>query len=59
MDVKAYRVKPGARVDLQKWDPDDKRFFDGNKEEGRAALPALNRRLEALQDQLLDQLNGS
>lgn len=35
MDVKAYRVKPGARVDLQKWDPDDKRFFDGNKEEGR------------------------
>ena len=52
MDVNVYRVKPGTRVDLQKWDPEDKRLFDGNKEEGRAALPALNNRLESLQELL-------
>jgi len=52
MDVNVYRVKPGTRVDLQKWDPEDKRLFDGNKEEGREALPALNKRLESLQELL-------
>ena len=52
MDVNVYRVKPGSRVDLQKWDPEDKRLFDGNKEMGREALPALNNRLESLQELL-------
>lgn len=52
MDVNIYRVKPGSRVDLQKWDPEDKRLFDGNKEKGREALPALNKQLEALQELL-------
>ncbi len=52
MDVNVYRVKPGSRVDLQKWDPEDKRLFDGNKEKGREALPALNKQLEALQELL-------
>ena len=52
MDVNIYRVNPGSRVDLQKWDPEDKRLFDAHKEKGREALPALNKQLEALQELL-------
>jgi hypothetical protein len=36
--MKKYRVKPNSKVDLSKWDPEDSSEFDGNKEEGRAAL---------------------
>jgi len=52
MDVNRYRVAPGTSIDLKQWDPDDKRQFDGDKEAGRAALPVLNARLEALQELL-------
>jgi len=48
--MKKYRVKPDSKVDLSKWDPEDSSEFDGNKEEGRAALANLNRKLAELQE---------
>ena len=47
-----YRVKPGTKVDLSKWDPRDKGDFDGGKAEGKMLLPGLNADLEALQELL-------
>jgi PPK2 family polyphosphate:nucleotide phosphotransferase len=52
MNVDKYRVAPGSKIDLSKWDADDKRLYDGDKQEGREALPALNKELEALQELL-------
>lgn len=52
MNPDHYRVAPHSKVDLSSWDPDDKRLFDGGKKAGEAALPALNKRLEALQELL-------
>ena len=48
--MKKYRVKPNSKVDLSKWDPEDLSEFDGNKEEGRAALAYLNGKLTELQE---------
>ena len=48
--MKKYRVKPDSKVDLSKWDPEDSSEFDGNKEEGRAALAYLNGKLAELQE---------
>ncbi len=50
--MERYRVKPGSQIDLSQWDPNDKSAFDGNKQQGRKALCALNERLEALQELL-------
>jgi len=47
-----YRVKPGSRVDLSEWDPNDKSAFPGRKNEGRKRLLELNQRLEELQELL-------
>jgi PPK2 family polyphosphate:nucleotide phosphotransferase len=47
-----YRVKPGAKVRLSKWDPDDQSEFKGDKEHGRAKVAKINDDLEALQDLL-------
>jgi PPK2 family polyphosphate:nucleotide phosphotransferase len=47
-----YRVKPGSRVDLSEWDPNDKSAFSIKKEEGRERLLALNEELEELQELL-------
>ncbi len=46
-----YRVKPGTKVKLEAWDPDDREIFDGTKREGRKELDP-HTRLEALQDLL-------
>ncbi len=51
-DYATYRVKPGSRVDLGEWDPNDRRDFPGGKDEGRERLLELNRRLEELQERL-------
>jgi len=48
--MKKYRVEPDSKVDLSKWDPEDSSEFDGNKEEGRAALAYLNGKLADLQE---------
>jgi PPK2 family polyphosphate:nucleotide phosphotransferase len=45
-----YRVKPGSTVHLHECDPNDHALFDGDKKAGKKALPALNTRLEALQE---------
>jgi PPK2 family polyphosphate:nucleotide phosphotransferase len=50
--MKRYRVKPGEKVNLSKWDPDDKGDFKGGKEEGLAEVEELNARLEELQEVL-------
>ncbi|MBW2524358.1 MAG: polyphosphate kinase 2 family protein [Deltaproteobacteria bacterium] len=50
--MKKYRVKPGTKVKLSKWDPADKSQFDGGKEAGLARVAELNQRLEQLQELL-------
>lgn len=47
-----YLVKPGDKVDLSKWDPDDKHYFKLDKAEGKDELLKLNARLEELQELL-------
>ncbi len=47
-----YRVKPGRRMDLSEWDPNDKSAFSEGKNEGRKRLLELNERLEELQELL-------
>jgi PPK2 family polyphosphate:nucleotide phosphotransferase len=48
--MKKYRIEPDSKIDLSKWDPEDSSEFDGNKEEGRAALANLNGKLAELQE---------
>jgi len=50
--MERYRVKPGTRVNLSKWDPKDKSVFPVKKKEGRKRLLELNERLEELQELL-------
>ncbi len=50
--MKRYRVKPGKRVDLEKYDPSDSSAFDGDKKSGRQLAGELNLRLEQLQELL-------
>jgi len=52
IDTARYRVKPGSKVNLSKWDSSDKGDFEGGKEEGKALLPGLNSELESLQELL-------
>jgi len=47
-----YRVKPGRRVDLTRWDPGDTSAFDGSEEAARDRLLKLNQQLEDLQELL-------
>ena len=48
--MKRYLVKPGGKVDLSKWDPNDKGDFTGGKEEGLKEIGKLNGKLEELQE---------
>lgn len=50
--MKRYLVKPGERVKLPEWDPNDKGEFEGGKKEGLAEIAKLNAKLEALQELL-------
>ncbi|MEA3338111.1 MAG: polyphosphate kinase 2 family protein [Chloroflexota bacterium] len=50
--VDRYRVKPGTKVNLDEWDPNDKALFEGKKLEGKAALPTLTDQLRELQEVL-------
>ena len=50
--MKQYLVKPGEKVDLSKWTPNDKGDFKGGKEEGLAKIAKLNDELEVLQEML-------
>ncbi len=50
MDTSKYRVKPGSKVKLSDWDPNDDGDLD--KDEAREETAGLNQRLEALQELL-------
>jgi PPK2 family polyphosphate:nucleotide phosphotransferase len=45
-----YRVKPGSKVDLRKFDPKDMSELPEGKEEGKTVLDDLNDELEELQE---------
>jgi len=56
VDVSQYKIKPGERVHLSNFDPNDKGLFDGiGKEHAPALLDAMNDRLEELQELLYAQ----
>ncbi len=50
--MERYRIKPGTKVDLSQWDPNDTSAFKGDKEQATQELQQLNRRLDRLQDLL-------
>jgi len=50
--MERYRVKPGEKVDLSKWDPNDKSIFPMGKKVGKEHLHQLNSELEMLQELL-------
>jgi PPK2 family polyphosphate:nucleotide phosphotransferase len=50
--MERYRIKPGSRVRLKDWDPEDTGGFDGDKQDGKQRLQELNDRLEELQERL-------
>jgi PPK2 family polyphosphate:nucleotide phosphotransferase len=50
--MRQYLVKPGEKVDLSKWDPNDTGDFKGGKKEGLAEVAKLNVELEVLQEML-------
>jgi PPK2 family polyphosphate:nucleotide phosphotransferase len=52
MDFARYRVKPGSKVDLKRWDPDDRSASPGTKEERERHLAELAAELDKLQDVL-------
>jgi len=52
VSVKQYLVKPGDKIKLSDWDPNDRGDFKGGKEEGRKEVEKLNHRLEELQEML-------
>jgi PPK2 family polyphosphate:nucleotide phosphotransferase len=50
--MKQYQVKPGSKVDLSAWDPNDAGDFDGGKKDGLTEVEKLNGKLEELQELL-------
>lgn len=50
--MERYRVKPGTRIKLSDWNPDDHREFSGSKKEAEQELPKLDARLGDLQELL-------
>ncbi|MBI5876937.1 MAG: polyphosphate kinase 2 family protein [Chloroflexi bacterium] len=50
--MKLYRVKPGDRVRLRDWKPDDRSGFNGNKEDSLKVREKLRLKLEELQNLL-------
>ncbi|MFZ3210414.1 MAG: polyphosphate kinase 2 family protein [Terriglobales bacterium] len=50
--MKRYRVKPGTRVQLDRWDPEDTSAFRGTKKGAENRLARLTQRLEPLQELL-------
>ncbi|MGQ0602052.1 MAG: polyphosphate kinase 2 family protein [Anaerolineales bacterium] len=47
-----YRVKPGTKVKLSQFDPDDRSAFEGDKQEAEQRVAKLGEELDALQDRL-------
>lgn len=54
--MKAFLVSPGAKVDLNKWDPNDTSAFPGlTKEDSTAVLESTRLRLRELQARIIAQ----
>lgn len=47
-----YQVKPGSVIDLNQWDPNEKREFEDDKDTGKDHLDQLNAQLMELQELL-------
>ncbi len=52
MNLAKYRVRPGSKVSLKRWDPDDRSAKSATKEADLARLAELNAKLDSLQDKL-------
>lgn len=50
--MKHYYVKPGTKVNLNEWNPNDQGGYEGSKEDAKNDLLSLNGKLEALQELL-------
>jgi PPK2 family polyphosphate:nucleotide phosphotransferase len=52
MKLKRYRIKPGSKVDLARYDPGDISAANGDKVDTEKVFADLNQRLELLQERL-------
>ncbi len=59
MNFSKYRVKPGSKVDLKDWDPDDKSASPGNAEADEKRLAELAARIDELQELLYAEAKRS
>jgi PPK2 family polyphosphate:nucleotide phosphotransferase len=50
--MERYRIRPGSKVDLDRFDPDETPAFDGDKQAAEAVIDRLNDELEELQELL-------
>lgn len=50
--MKRYRVEPGKKISLEKFDPNDSKAFKGDKEQGLKSLAKLNQELQSMQELL-------
>ena len=48
--MKQYMVKPGSKVDLAEWDPNDTGGFKGNKKKGLSEVATLDSKMDGLQE---------
>jgi PPK2 family polyphosphate:nucleotide phosphotransferase len=48
--MKKYMVKPGSKVDLSEWDPNDTSGFKGGKKSGLSEVAKLDSKMDALQE---------
>jgi PPK2 family polyphosphate:nucleotide phosphotransferase len=50
--MERYKINKGQKINLAEWDPEDKKGFNGSKEDGLAKLQSLIGELEQLQSVL-------
>lgn len=50
--MKQYLVKPGQKIDLSEWDPDEKSAWSEGKKEAKLEFLNINKKLEELQELL-------
>lgn len=53
--MQRYLIKPGTKVDLSAWDPNDTSAFDGDKDDAKKVTAGLVQRLNELQEVLYAQ----
>ena len=50
MKHKKYLVKPGEKIKIKDFDPNDSSEFEGNKKDGKEAILKVNKEIEKLQE---------